>query len=516
MTVKKQPSEKSAKLKRGGIQITGDGKYPLVPIDKIEIAERPEPGEESEKLFFNPRDLSSFTPESMDELRLSIRTDGLQQPPLVRAFTDSDEVIKVELIAGERRFRAVQIIIDNDLPCFDEDAKKPQKFKVGQTVVCKGHFGQVVVHDEMLLVQILDSSNVLTEQQREFAFEDVYPTISGSKLYSHIPCRVHYDISDAIALRLAFAENDKAKSLSTREEIRLVERLARRGLKVLEIAEFLGSNETWVSQTANFKTSLPEDALDCLLQDNMKRHTAVRIMGYKTDDRNGLWKATIEAEAEETARNIEQADDEATEFEDQELLALSDKRNATKAGDVKTANKLSRVALSAAAKASKARDRRDKATAESGQIKTSHVQKGAAKAGLSPKKAKILPKEEIEECYISGMEQHLEGETIDPICGEVVPADMVVLVRLTALAILNGNRDALSVIRQYMVEQGRWQVRGGSEQDDPEQDDPEFDDDDDDDDDDSYVDGEASSEIDLIALEDDVADYLPHGNFDED
>jgi hypothetical protein len=499
MPVKTSSStSKSKSKKRGGIQITGDGKYPLVPIDNIEIVERPKPGEESEKLFFNPRELSSFTPESMAELHLSIRTDGLQQPPLVRAFTKGDDVIKVELIAGERRFRSVQYIIEHDLPCFDEDCKRPKKFEQGQTVICKGHFSEVVSHGDKVTVQILDANNKLTDEQRDYDTNDVYPTVSGALLYSRIPCRVAYDISDARALRLAFAENDKSKSLSTREEIVLVERLDRRGLKVAEIAEHLGTNETWVSQTANFRTSLPEDALDCLLKGNMKRHTAVKIMGYKPEDRDGLWKSTIEAEAEETAAAIALADNESIQAEDEELSVLADKKKALKAGDTKSANKLGRTAASLSTKASKARERKERAESESGQIKTGHVQKGAAKAGLSPKKAKMLPKEEIEECYISAMEEYLDGESVDPICGEEVPADLAAIVRLTALAILNGNRDSLSPIRQFMIEQDRWRVKKSKKLIDDEGDDE----DDEDDEEEAFLDEEGPSEDELEYLDD--------------
>jgi hypothetical protein len=488
--------------KRGGIQITGDGKFPLVPIDKIEIAERPAPGEEHLKLYYNPRDLESFTPESMTQLRSSIRTDGLQSPPLVRAFTENGVVVKIELIAGERRLRSVLHIIEHDLPCFDEDQKRPQKYKTGQVVVCKGHFGQVVSQDANdVTVQILDDANVLTEEERVFAKEDVYPTVAGSKFYAAIPCRVAYDIDDKRALRLAFSENDKHKSLSTKEEIALVERLKLRGLKVAEISEMLDANETWVSQTANFRTDLPPAALEKLLDGSMKRHVAVNIMGYKPADRDKAFAMAVEVEAEETKKKIEDADDEMAKAQDDEILALADKKKAAKAGDTKGANKAARVAASAATKAKKAEEKKKRAEEEKGQIRTGHIQKGAAKAGLSPKKAKILPKEEIEEYYITGMEDHLDGESVDPICGEEIPADLAAIVRATAAAILNGNRDPLSVIRQYKIEQEEWTVKKAKS--DPRDRDDEDDDDYDDEDDEDF---DGPSDEELTGLDDDEFD----------
>ena len=399
-----------AKAKNGGIKIAGEGKYPLVPTDSIQFVERPKPGEE-EPLFFNPRALESFTPESMSAIRMSIRSDGLQQPPIVRAITsDGTNIVKVELIAGERRMRSLLHIIEHNLPCFDEDAKRPDNYKQGQIVICKGNFCKVLKHDgDDVAVQILDENNVLTDEQRTFSAEDVYPTVPGSTFYNSVPCKVAFDISDARALRLAFSENDKHKNLSTAEEMSLVERLIRRGMKIKEICEALGSNLTWVSQTANFRTALPPTALEKLLSGEMKRHTAVKIMGYADDDREALFEASVQAEKEETATRINEADEEATKAEDDELLSLSDQKKAAKAGDTKAANKAGREAASAATKAAKARDKKGRAEAESGQIRTGHIEKGAMKIGLSPKKAKILSKEEIEEFFISGLNQHLLG-----------------------------------------------------------------------------------------------------------
>lgn len=499
------PTAKNSKnsKSKNGIQITGEGRYPLVPVQSIEIVERPAEGQEHSKLFYNPREIESFTPETMGELRDSIRMDALQQPPLVRAFTDGkDNVTKVELIAGERRLRSVQHIVEHDLPCFDEDAGQPEKYKAGDVVVSKGVFGRVLKHNGAeVTVQILDSDNKLTKTERTFAAEDVYPTAPGSKLYERIPCRVAYNISDQKALRLAFTENDKSKSLSTKEEIRLVERLGRMDLKVAEIAELLGTNETWVSQTANFRTALPETAFERLLDGTMKRHVAVNIMGYKPADRQKLFDATVKAEQEETAEKIKGADNEMTQAEDEELLALDEQQQAAKAGDNKGAAKAGRKAAGAASKAAKAREKKERAESESGQIKTGHVQKGASSAGINPKKAKILPKEEIEERYVTGMEEYLEGDGTDPLTGEEVPSEMAAIVRLTAIAIMSGNRDPLSPIRQYMVEQGTWEVKGDSSGDDE---DDEYSDEEDEDDEDA----DGPSDEDLEALDAD--------NFDED
>ena len=500
----KSKNTKNSKAKNGGVPLTGDGKFPLVPIEKIEIVERPKLGEETKKLFYNPRDLESFNPESMAELRLSIRTDGLQTPPLVRAFTEGGKgdknspVLKVELIAGERRLRSLQFIVENDLPVFDEDAKQLAEYDIGQTVISKGHFGQVVSIDEddKATLQLLDCDNNLTDEQRQFAIADIWPAVSGADFYSKVACRVAFDISDARALRLAFTENDKAKSLSTKEEIALVERLSGMNLKVAEITEMLGSNDTWVSQTANFRTQLPKEAFELLLNGKMRRHVAVDIMRFVKEDRPELVKETIKAEKEDTAQKRKKAEDEIVHNEDEEILALSDKKKAAAAGDTKGASKAARKAAGAASKAEKARKKKERVESEAGQIKTSHIQKAAAKTGLNPKKAKMLPIEEIKELFITEMKEHLEGESIDPICGETIPADYAAIVIATATAIISGNRDPLSGIRQFMIEEERWEVTKSRR-----------DDDDDDDDDDDGPSDEDLAELGYECDEPDEADF---------
>lgn len=190
------------KTQKTSLVIDGEGKFLLIPIDLIELAERPDEGEESKRLFFNPRSMDSFDTAEMTRLRESIRLDGLQQPPVVRVFTkdgDKDgEILKIELIAGERRFRSMTKLFEDDEQCYDEDTKQ---------------------------------------------------MVSGRALYAKLPCKVIYNIDDQQALRIAFKENNEHKSLTIKEEVALVERLSLMGMKQDQISELLQTNVTWISQT---------------------------------------------------------------------------------------------------------------------------------------------------------------------------------------------------------------------------------------------------------------------------
>lgn len=56
---------------------------------------------------FQPR--RTFLEEDLKELVLSIKAVGLIHPPVVREIRNGDKVLYYELIAGERRWRALQL-----------------------------------------------------------------------------------------------------------------------------------------------------------------------------------------------------------------------------------------------------------------------------------------------------------------------------------------------------------------------------------------------------------------------
>ncbi|MDQ3815204.1 MAG: ParB/RepB/Spo0J family partition protein [Armatimonadota bacterium] len=57
---------------------------------------------------YQPRRL--FSPEEMQELVESVRTHGILQPILIRPLDSTDGVLRYQLVAGERRWRAAQAV----------------------------------------------------------------------------------------------------------------------------------------------------------------------------------------------------------------------------------------------------------------------------------------------------------------------------------------------------------------------------------------------------------------------
>lgn len=446
----------NAATESGGIEIIGEGRYPLVPLSSITVVERPAEGEETSKLFFNPRSVSSFTPERMRQLQTAIRTDGLQQPPIVRATVSGGKITLVELIAGERRVRSLLGIQTNDMPCYDDDAIPPEKYKAGDSVISCGRFGIVNKHVGDLVHIDFEADSIGCKETKICQYVDVYPTVSGAKLYENVPCKVVYNCTDRKALRLAWTENNESEPLTISEEIALVERLERMGHKQEEIAEMLNSNVTWVSQTSNFRSQLPEEAFQKLLSGKLSRNTAVTFLSFAGDDRDTLYDGTVKVEQRESAEKIQTHTRQKEELEDEEDLNLSEAKEADKAGDDKAAAKLRRKAATAKKKAEKEAERLERAKKDSGVLKQGHVKQAATELGIQPKKAKVLDRDEIESVFVKGIMPYLDGE-VDKVTGNKIPMMMAALVRRTARAIIDGCHDPLFPIREYMYDNDEWQ-----------------------------------------------------------
>jgi hypothetical protein len=170
------------------------------------------------------------------------------------------------------------------------------------------------------------------------------------------------------------------------------------------------------------------------------------------------------AEEEDTRQRIqdhtlaeEQAQDE------KEILEESAKR-AEAAGDKKTASKRRKKAEAAGKKAEVAAEKKKKAEESAGTIKQGHVQKAAAETGIQPKKAKVLPRPDIE-TFVEKAGKLIGKKTVDPICDEKVPDQALMFVEATAAAILAGQRDPLAVVRTVMVKLGKWSVPDTKEDD---------------------------------------------------
>jgi hypothetical protein len=440
-----------------GIRIEEDSKKgTMVAIGDISIVERPEPGKENGKLFYNPR--RSFNPERMRRLREAIQIDGLQHPLVVRAVAEDDIITAIELIAGERRLRSLQKLIELDEPCFDKDNPVyPDKYKAGEFVIFNAKVAKVEKLDgDKYVVSTVDDTGKSVKETAEW--DELLPTVPASQLYSKIKVNVYYNCDDKWALRLAVTENGEHEDLTTREEVELVERLVASGCKQQEICEIMNNNVTWVSQTASFRTQLPPQAFAKLLDGKMTRNVAVSILSYPQEDRQAVYEATVKTEVAERKEALKDLQEIKEDLLDQQDLAETQAKKAKSQGDKEGESKAKKRAAVAGAKAKKVTEKQQQIKEDAGVLRQGHVQRGAAAAGKKTRKAKILPKDQIEELFIKKLQLWEKNGHVDSASGHKLPRDYVTIMRMTAQAILGGERDPAKVIRDFMVDQGNWEV----------------------------------------------------------
>jgi hypothetical protein len=441
-------------------------KFIEIPYSQISLPPRPAPGEELSVLFYNPRPLEEvLDARKLNKLIRSIRLDGLIENPVLNIVTDPSDrtqTLKAELLAGERRYHAIGRIIAEKLPCVDDDAPKPSQFASGAIVNYKNRFGVVASHEEGTNVVVVTFDDEYNDDagkgEQEIPYVDVFPTRPGDEVHANITCKLYYDLTDERKMRISFNENENSDPLSVKAEVDLVERMLAMGYKQQQVAYILDTNITFISQRSSFRTQLPAAAFEKLMAGKMAAHVAVNILSYKTEHRQAYFDRMEKVERRNSAQMIQQHRADQEKFEDEAEEHESNARKAEKTGDPGAATRERRKAQSAASKASRSKERKEKAESEAGTIRQGHAHQAAAELGITPRTAKIVPKEQIEDHYVKGMAKYVTGDVKDPVCGEIIPGDKASIVRRTAKAILEGILDPLAIIREYMVENGEWAV----------------------------------------------------------
>jgi ParB-like chromosome segregation protein Spo0J len=395
--------------KNAGIKILGnsvDNRYPLAPLFDIRVVERPVEGQESTQLFFNPRDIESMDSENMRSLRTSIAQTGLHTPLIVRAITENSEddgiIIRLDLVAGERRLRSLLCLHESNEPVYDWRTKT---FRPAQEV------------------------------------------------WDFVPCEILYNISDEEALALAWMENFERQNLTIQEEINLVDRLLKRGMNQEEIAKSLKSNVTWVSQTHSFRKELPAEAFELLVQGRLSRHVAVKILSYNKADRDVLVRETIQVEVAERTEALKQVNREIEQAEDEEVVAIAKARKQPA---------LRKKIAAAARKVQTAKDKKDRVESEAGTIRQGHLHRGALQAQVLPRKAKMLTRGMIEQFLVDLPSVWRQNEKVDPLVHLPYPSILLDTIVATAKAVLTGNADTASIVRKVMVQSGEWELPEGT------------------------------------------------------
>lgn len=371
------------------IILSSNDSFPLVHLKSITFPERPDSDTEDKVLFFNPRSLESFDDASMRSLLDSILEDGLQQPPIIRKINGV-----LQAVAGERRIRCLLKAYEENLLIFDEksQSKRPAK-----------------------------------------------------EVLEYIPCHLHEDCDDEKALRLAFTENAKHKSLSPKEDIVLAERLSKIYDKQEDICRVLGTNPTWVSQTLAFREKLPKNVFKDLEDGLVARNVAVQLLSYREEDRDKIYE---EMKKEEQRQREENFDDIEMEFETAEV----EEELAEEEDDEVKAQ---RIRAKAIKRRVKAQEKLEKAKQDEGKLDQGHFDVATTNLSVAPRTPKMMNKISLKK-LISSIDNLIEENAIDDVHQQQYPLELLRLMKITSEAIHCGNQNVKLILRNYMIEEGLW------------------------------------------------------------
>jgi hypothetical protein len=204
--------------------------------------------EQLEKLHFfspfeievvsNPRSLKNpgWGEEKMSELREGIQNDGLKQALEVRIVGK-----KPRLIAGERRLRSIQRLIELDVDCYDRNTNKWGK---------------------------------------------------ASKVYAKVKCIVTECADDKEAARAAVLENLLHEHLTDYELLFQCETLEASGHSRTEQAKVFGKSEAWVSQSHSLLKGHPK-ILEAMTDDTLGRTQALELLKCPPEKVEGVLARSI-------------------------------------------------------------------------------------------------------------------------------------------------------------------------------------------------------------------------------
>jgi ParB-like chromosome segregation protein Spo0J len=180
--------------------------------------------------FQNPRHILSsgkpkgFSKEEMNELREAIRTEGLENPLLLRLIEIDGKKI-LQLVSGERRYRSLLKLVESKAECFDPATGK---------------------------------------------------TAKADKLFEYVDVRINTHMDDKAAFKHAFSGNDKAIGIGEGATIALIREYRTAGWTDGDIMEATGKSITWLKDS-DVLIGLDEHTFTALTNDQINRSAALDL-----------------------------------------------------------------------------------------------------------------------------------------------------------------------------------------------------------------------------------------------
>ena len=246
-----------------------------VQISLIQFAQQ---SDEGGLAFFNPRFVladskpKGFSKEEMNELREAIRTEGLENPLLLRLVEiDGEQVL--QLVGGERRKRCLDKLISDEEECYDPASESWK---------------------------------------------------SASDMYGFVECRIN-EMDDQSAYKYAFSENERAIGIGEGATVALINEFRKASWTDEQIFQTTGKSSAWLRET-DILLNLDESTFKSLSTNEINRTAALKLAKIENIesrihvleaaksfavDRISVIREKLEAEVEAAEDKIERNEAEA-------------------------------------------------------------------------------------------------------------------------------------------------------------------------------------------------------------
>jgi len=412
---------------------------------------------EGEIVYGNPRwfrngrgDLEARGVESskMEELRESIRSSGLDNPIRLRPIYGEDA--HLEVVNGERRFRCIEGLCDENSRCYDSGAG------------------------------------------------DNAP---ASVVYEWIDCRIE-DLDDKEALAIALKTNETSEVIGDQASIQVVKTLRDAGYDDQEVLKATGKSLSWLRETDRI-ISLDEVCLGHFEEDHITRKAAIQLaLIENAEERIQILEGILSIARDRHSSKIRSLDKAVDDAEKKELISKSAAKVAMSIGDEEQAEELEAAGARAAKKAAKAKEERQKASSKPPKADVKDIKKVKASKAPEPH-----PAGSIHSVYLEKIQEIIENDGFDDE-GDSLGVDVGILVAVSGVleAIAAGEEDVASVLAIHCPLVNEDEISDEDEDEDGDEDEvsdeDEYGDEDEvSDEDDSYVDSVSDDEMDETPAE---------------
>lgn len=221
---------------------------------------------------FNPRTLSNpgFSNDNMDSLRRGIAKDGLNHALLIRIDPVTN---KPKLVAGERRLRAICLLVERD-----QEAER--KIKAGDK----------------------NAKRILVKNQKNGKME----TAVSVYLDQGVECKITDETDEKEFLRQAIQENTLHESLTDYELLLQCRQMEDAGFTRSDQADTMDMSEAWISQSHGLLNG-PACVLTAMERGQLTRTAALTFLAIPNEKVEEVLKRAIDI----TYREAEQKEAQA-------------------------------------------------------------------------------------------------------------------------------------------------------------------------------------------------------------